>query len=211
MVKHMNGTALGNRVPITKTTGGGCLYLKKTPNGYLLTTGMVSKLCGVAARTVSKWADNGRIKHWRVPGSNDRRFFAQDLLQFMRDNSYPIPATLLALVEGKTHLVLIGCPPGVTVLAKSLLPSVPLEVCESTFDLGAITGDPDKVGVLVVGSGVPVKEAAHIAGKLYERWTCIHYYGADQTPADNFEQHFPEGDASPLIKTVEFYLTHPAE
>ena len=39
----------------------------------VFTTGQVAKICKVAPRTVSKWFDSGRLKGYRIPGSQDRR------------------------------------------------------------------------------------------------------------------------------------------
>lgn len=51
------------------------------------TTGQISKICHVAPRTVSKWIDTGRIRGYRIPGSNDRRVTQSDLLDFLRTNN----------------------------------------------------------------------------------------------------------------------------
>ena len=39
----------------------------------VFTTGQVAKICKVAPRTVSKWFDSGRLRGYRIPGSQDRR------------------------------------------------------------------------------------------------------------------------------------------
>ena len=39
----------------------------------VFTTGQVAKICKVAPRTVSKWFDTGRLRGYRIPGSQDRR------------------------------------------------------------------------------------------------------------------------------------------
>src|SRR5205823_90621 len=39
----------------------------------IFTTGQVAKICKVAPRTVSKWFDSGRLRGYRIPGSQDRR------------------------------------------------------------------------------------------------------------------------------------------
>lgn len=50
----------------------------------VFTTGEVAKLCNVAARTVTKWFDNGLLKGYRIPGSRDRRIPREQLTRFMR-------------------------------------------------------------------------------------------------------------------------------
>jgi excisionase family DNA binding protein len=50
------------------------------------TTGQVAKICQVAPRTVSKWFDNGRLKGYRIPGSQDRRIPHKHLVAFMKEH-----------------------------------------------------------------------------------------------------------------------------
>lgn len=50
------------------------------------TTGQVAKICGVAPRTVSKWFDSGKLRGWRIPGSQDRRVPRGYLISFLRAN-----------------------------------------------------------------------------------------------------------------------------
>jgi excisionase family DNA binding protein len=63
-------------------------------NHPTLTTGQVAKLCDVAPRTVSKWVDSGKLKGYRIPGSNDRRIIKGDLVTFMRQYHIPIPTEI---------------------------------------------------------------------------------------------------------------------
>jgi excisionase family DNA binding protein len=56
----------------------------------VLTTGEVARLCHVAARTVSKWFDTGKLRGYRIPGSRDRRIPRQQVLAFMRAHGIPI-------------------------------------------------------------------------------------------------------------------------
>jgi excisionase family DNA binding protein len=70
--------------------------------GRIFTTGQAAKALHVAARTVSKWFDEGRIKGYRLPGSQDRRIKLHSLLDFMQVNGLPqnelramVPAELI--------------------------------------------------------------------------------------------------------------------
>jgi excisionase family DNA binding protein len=45
----------------------------------VFTTGQVAKICKVAPRTVSKWFDSGRLRGYRIPGSQDRRIPREQL------------------------------------------------------------------------------------------------------------------------------------
>lgn len=60
----------------------------------VFTTGSVARICHVAPRTVSKWFDSGRLKGYRIPGSQDRRIPFGDLLEFLQDNAMPIPVEM---------------------------------------------------------------------------------------------------------------------
>ena len=50
------------------------------------TTGQVAKICKVAPRTVSKWFDSGRLKGYRIPGSQDRRIPREYLIKFLKEH-----------------------------------------------------------------------------------------------------------------------------
>ena len=56
----------------------------------VFTTGQVAKICKVAPRTVSKWFDTGRIKGYRIPGSQDRRIPRDSLIKFLKEHSMPL-------------------------------------------------------------------------------------------------------------------------
>ncbi len=56
----------------------------------VLTTGEVAKICNVASRTVSKWFDSGRLKGYRIPGSQDRRIPREYLIKFLKEHGMPL-------------------------------------------------------------------------------------------------------------------------
>ena len=56
----------------------------------VFTTGQVAKICKVAPRTVSKWFDSGRLKGYRIPGSQDRRIPREYLIKFLREHGMPM-------------------------------------------------------------------------------------------------------------------------
>jgi hypothetical protein len=58
------------------------------------TTGQVSRIANVAARTVSIWFDSGRLKGYRIPGSQDRRIPHDNLIAFLTEHGMPIPKEL---------------------------------------------------------------------------------------------------------------------
>jgi excisionase family DNA binding protein len=56
----------------------------------VFTTGQVAKICKVAPRTVSKWFDSGRLKGYRIPGSQDRRIPREYLIKFLKEHGMPM-------------------------------------------------------------------------------------------------------------------------
>lgn len=48
-----------------------------------------AKLCKVAPRTVSKWFDSGRLRGYRIPGSQDRRIPHEYLVRFLKEHGMP--------------------------------------------------------------------------------------------------------------------------
>ena len=69
----------------------------------VFTTGQVAKLCEVAPRTVSKWFDSGRLKGYRIPGSQDRRIPREQLIRFLKEHGMPLGE----LEEEEWHKVLL--------------------------------------------------------------------------------------------------------
>ncbi len=63
--------------------------MSNTASKTVLTTGEVADICKVAARTVSKWIDTGRLEGYRIPGSRDRRVTREALENFIRENGLP--------------------------------------------------------------------------------------------------------------------------
>ena len=60
----------------------------------MFTRDQVAEMCNVAPRTVSKWFDSGRLKGYRIPGSQDRRIPEESLVTFLKEHGMPIPAEL---------------------------------------------------------------------------------------------------------------------
>src|SRR5262249_50495709 len=75
-----------------------CLAMKK-----VFTTGQVAKICKVAPGTVSKWFDSGRLKGYRIPGSQDRRIPREQLIRFLKEHGMPLGE----LEEEEWHKVLL--------------------------------------------------------------------------------------------------------
>lgn len=56
----------------------------------VFTTDEVAKICKVAPRTVSKWFDAGKLRGYRIPGSQDRRIPREHLINFMKQHGLPL-------------------------------------------------------------------------------------------------------------------------
>src|SRR5437879_8825368 len=67
------------------------------------TTWQVAKICKVAPRTVSKWFDSGRLKGYRIPGSQDRRIPREQLIRFLKEHGMPLGE----LEEEERHKILV--------------------------------------------------------------------------------------------------------
>ena len=83
-------------------------------NLKVYTTGQISRVCGAAPQTVSKWIDSGRLKGYRMPGSMDRRVKRDVLIAFLRENGMP---TELIGASAAPVALLIGLGGGAEVLA----------------------------------------------------------------------------------------------
>jgi excisionase family DNA binding protein len=53
-----------------------------------LGTHEVARLLSVDAGTVIRWADAGRLAHFRTPGGH-RRILREDVLRFVREHHWP--------------------------------------------------------------------------------------------------------------------------
>lgn len=75
--------------------------------GGYYTSGDVARITGVCPRVVNQWADAGRIRHHRLPGSGERRYQPADVRAFLAANGLPVPAWL----AGRPLLLAIASSP----------------------------------------------------------------------------------------------------
>lgn len=131
----------------------------------VFTTGQVAKICKVAPRTVSKWFDSGRLKGYRIPGSQDRRIPREYLIKFLKEHGMPLgdledEALAKVLVVAQDQ-----------VLIENLRRELPLErsfktaVASSGFDAGiqAESFNPD---CIIVDFSIGRTEALQICQNL---------------------------------------------
>ena len=121
----------------------------------VFTTGQVAKICKVAPRTVSKWFDSGRLKGYRIPGSQDRRIPREQLIRFLKEHGMPLGE----LEEEEWHKVLlIGTERLFNDRIKELLPEdddFKFELADSGFQAGILASSfhPDTI-VIDLGLGL---------------------------------------------------------
>jgi len=56
----------------------------------VFTTGEVARICRVGVSTVLKWFNSGRLKGYRLPGSQDRRIPLENLIRFLKEHGMPL-------------------------------------------------------------------------------------------------------------------------
>jgi excisionase family DNA binding protein len=102
----------------------------------VFTTGQVAKICQVAPRTVSKWFDSGRLRGYRIPGSQDRRIPREALIRFLKENQMPLG---VLEEEGYHKILIIGAEKFFIDRLRELLPDdedYKYEVANSGFEAG---------------------------------------------------------------------------
>lgn len=131
----------------------------------VFTTGQVAKICKVAPRTVSKWFDSGRLKGYRIPGSQDRRIPREQLIRFLKEHGMPLGE----LEEEEWHKVLlIGTEKLFNDRLRELLPEdedYKYQLANSGFEAGMMAGNfqPDTI---IIDLGLGRSEAIQIVARL---------------------------------------------
>jgi excisionase family DNA binding protein len=131
----------------------------------VFTTGQVAKICQVAPRTVSKWFDSGRLRGYRIPGSQDRRIPREALIRFLKENGMPMGN----LEEESWHKILvIGAEKLFIDRLRELLPEdedFKYEVANSGFEAGtaAQSFHPDTI---IIDLSMGRSEALQIAQNM---------------------------------------------
>jgi excisionase family DNA binding protein len=131
----------------------------------VFTTGQVAKICKVAPRTVSKWFDSGRLRGYRIPGSQDRRIPREQLIRFLKEHSMPLGE----LEEEEWHKILvIGAERLFIDRLQELLPEnedYKYEVANSGFEAGILAESfhPDTI---IIDLSLGRSEALQIASNL---------------------------------------------
>jgi excisionase family DNA binding protein len=131
----------------------------------VFTTGQVAKICQVAPRTVSKWFDSGKLKGYRIPGSQDRRIPRDHLIRFLKDNGMPLGN----LEQESYHKILIvGAEPLFIERLKGLLAEdddYKYEIAHSGFEAGSKAHE-FKPDTIIIDHAMGRTEAIMIAQTL---------------------------------------------
>ena len=131
----------------------------------VFTTGQVAKICKVAPRTVSKWFDSGRLRGYRIPGSQDRRIPREQLIRFLKEHGMPLGE----LEEEEWHKILvIGAESLFIERVQELLPEnqdFKYEIAQSGFEAG-IMAESFHPDTIIIDLALGRSEAIQIATNL---------------------------------------------
>ena len=131
----------------------------------VFTTGQVAKICKVAPRTVSKWFDSGKLRGYRIPGSQDRRIPREQLIKFLKEHGMPLGELE---EEGLHKVLIIGADKIFIDRVKEMLPETEnykYELAHSGFEAGiqAESFHPDSI---IIDLAMGRSEALQIAANL---------------------------------------------
>src|SRR5207244_12193261 len=129
------------------------------------TPGQVAKICKAAPRTVSKWFDSGRLRGYRIPGSQDRRIPREQLIKFLKEHGMPLGE----LEEEEWHKILvIGAEKIFIDRLKELLPEdedYKYEIANSGFEAG-IQAESFHPDTIIIDLALGRSEAIQISQNL---------------------------------------------
>src|SRR5437660_846024 len=131
----------------------------------VFTTGQVAKICKVAPRTVSKWFDSGRLRGYRIPGSQDRRIPRDQLIKFLKEHGMPLGELE---EEGLHKVLIIGAEKLFIDRLKELTAEArhfKHEIANSGFEAG-IMAESFHPDTIVIDLAMGRSEALQIAGNL---------------------------------------------
>jgi excisionase family DNA binding protein len=158
----------------------------------VFTTGQVAKICKVAPRTVSKWFDSGRLRGYRIPGSQDRRIPREQLVRFLKEYGMP-----LAELEDETtsKLLLVGLDGTLAAALRERLPETEgfkFELAASGFEAG-IQAESLHPDCIVIDMKLGRNEAVQICQNLrknsaYQSMILVALVGAEDTAGDALTQ-----------------------
>ena len=159
----------------------------------VFTTGQVAKICKVAPRTVSKWFDSGRLRGYRIPGSQDRRIPREQLIKFLKEHGMPLGE----LEEEEWHKVLvIGAEKLFIERLREILPEdedYKYEIAQSGFEAG-IMAESFHPDTIVIDLGLGRSESVQITANLrkneaYTQTLIIGLAGEDEAEPEKLKEY----------------------
>jgi excisionase family DNA binding protein len=159
----------------------------------VFTTGQVAKICKVAPRTVSKWFDSGRLRGYRIPGSQDRRIPRENLIRFLKEHGMPLGELE---EEGWHKILVIGADKMFIDRIKNLLPDdddYKYEVANSGFEAG-IQAESFHPDTIIIDLAMGRSEALQIAQNLrrnpqYEQTMIIALASEDEAAPESLTSY----------------------
>jgi len=169
----------------------------------VFTTGQVAKICQVAPRTVSKWFDSGKLRGYRIPGSQDRRIPRDKLIRFLKENGMPLGALE---EEGWHKILIIGADKLFIDRVKELLPEdddYKYELANSGFEAGiqAHSFHPDTIVIdLAMGRSEAIQIAQNLRRDMaYEQTLIIALASEDEAAPEKLNEYgFSEAFKKPF-------------
>jgi excisionase family DNA binding protein len=152
------------------------------------TTGHVAKIIGVAARTVNKWVDSGKLQGYRLPGSQDRRVTRDSLLRFLRENGMEhivekLEPTPEVPPEPPPSCLLCGLSPHLEESLRGLLPvGTVVRSAPDLFGVGLCLAEAPDVAVLDLSIGRS-DEVRRAVGRLLLDCRTVIILLAEDAPA----------------------------
>jgi excisionase family DNA binding protein len=169
----------------------------------VFTTGQVAKICKVAPRTVSKWFDSGRLRGYRIPGSQDRRIPREQLIKFLKEHGMPLGELE---EEGWHKILIIGAEKLFIDRLKELLPEdddYKYELAQSGFEAG-IMAESFHPDTIIIDLALGRSEALQIAANLrrnaqYEQTLIVALASEDEASPEKLSEHgFSEAFKKPF-------------
>ena len=172
-------------------------------NRQVLTTGEVAKICQVAPRTVSKWFDSGRLRGYRIPGSQDRRIPREQLIRFLKEHGMPLGELE---EEGWHKILIIGAEKLFINRVQELLPEdddFKYNLAASGFEAG-IQAESFHPDTIIIDLAMGRSEALQIAQNLrrnpaYEQTLIVGLASEDEANPEKLADHgFSEAFKKPF-------------
>lgn len=150
------------------------------------TSGQVAKFCGVSTRVVSNWFDAGILTGWRFPGSGDRRYCRNAVIDFMRSRGIStdgMPTSeiniLVVSPDAMMRIEFVKCLNDKYVLTQVL----------DTFSAGVSLSSTTYDAVVIdfaIGRGEAVRIMKHIKSKPDCKIVCIGIAGEDEPDPQSY-------------------------